>query len=242
MGAEARMRGAVFFDLYGTLIDILTDELDPGVYSALCRYLSYHFVNISPEEFRKTYFEEIQRQLKQSQESCPEVDVFKIFWNMMQRYGHRHFSRSVVADTAKLFRSLTIRRFGVFPGVYNVLASLFARYELAIISDAQWIFAEPEMEMLGLKSFFKCVVLSSHLGFKKPDVRLFQLAMRRLSVTPEESIYIGDNPQKDMEGAKRAGMRFVLFGSSAKPESGFKPDGYFTNYSGLLKTLQEMQL
>jgi len=112
------MRGAIFFDLYGTLIDILTDEYDPGVYSALYRYLSYHSVNISPEEFRKTYFEDIQRQLKQSQESCPEVDVFKIFRNIMQRYGHRKFSKSVIADTAKLFRALTIRRFGVFAGKY----------------------------------------------------------------------------------------------------------------------------
>jgi len=234
------MKGAIFFDLYGTLIDILTDEADPGVYSALCRYLSYHSVPISPEEFRKVYFEDIQRVLKQSQEPCSEVDVFRVFSNLMQRYGHRHFPRSVVADTAKLFRSLTIRRFGVFPAVYSVLASLFAKYDLAIVSDAQWIFAEPEMEMLGLKSFFKCVVLSSHLGFKKPDVRLFQLAMRRLSATPEESIYIGDNPPKDMEGAKRAGMRFILFGSSVKSGSEFKPDGYFSNYSELLKILGEM--
>jgi len=240
VGTEARMRRAIFFDLYGTLIDILTDEYDPGVYSALSRYLSYHSVNISPEEFRKTYFEDIQRQLKQSQESCPEVDVFKIFWNMMQRYGHGDCSKSVVADTAKLFRSLTIRRFGVFAGVDNVLASLFGKVELAIISDAQWIFAEPEMAMLGLRPFFKCVVLSSRMGFKKPDVRLFDLAMRKLAATPEASIYIGDNPQKDMEGAKRAGMKFILFGSGWKPNSDFKPDGCFTDYSELLKILGEM--
>jgi putative hydrolase of the HAD superfamily len=240
MGAEARMRGAIFFDLYGTLINILTDEYDPGVYSALSRYLSYHSVNISPEEFRKTYFEDIQRQLKQSQESCPEIDVFKILWNIMQRYGHRKFSKSVIADTAKLFRALTIRRFGVFAGVYDVLNTLLGKYELAIISDAQWVFAEPEMAILGLRSFFKCVVLSSRLGFKKPDVRLFDLSMKKLAITPEESIYIGDNPQKDMEGAKRAGMKFILFGSGGKPNSNFKPDGCFTEYSELLKILGEM--
>jgi len=96
------------------------------------------------------------------------------------------------------------------------------------------------MAILGLKPFFKCVVFSSRLGFKKPDVRLFNLAMRRLAATPEESIYIGDNPQKDMEGTKQAGIKFILFGSGGKPNSDFKPDECFTNYSELLKILGEM--
>jgi putative hydrolase of the HAD superfamily len=86
------------------------------------------------------------------------------------------YSKSIVAGTAKLFRSLTIRRFGVFPGVYRVLASLIGKRELGIISDAQWIFAEPEMTMLGLRPFFDQCILSSRIGFKKPDVRLFDIS------------------------------------------------------------------
>jgi hypothetical protein len=43
-----------------------------------------------------------------------------------------------------------------------------------------------------------------------------------------------------MEGAKRAGMKFILFGSGWKPNSDFKPDGVFTDYSELLRILGEM--
>ena len=136
------MKKAIFFDLYGTLIDsILTDENDPWVYSTLSRYLSYRDVKIEPKELKKTYFEDIESQLKQSNEACPEVDVYTNFSNMLHRYGNKKYSKSAIVDTAVLFRSLTMRRFEVFQGVYDVLASLLGKYELAIISDAQWIFA-----------------------------------------------------------------------------------------------------
>jgi putative hydrolase of the HAD superfamily len=230
----------IFFDLYGTLIDILTDENDPWVYSTLSRYLSYHDVKIPPKELKKTYFEDIQSQLKQSNETRPEVDVYKIFSNMMHRYGNKTYSKSAIVDTAVLFRSLTMRRFEVFQGVYEVLESLLEKYELSLISDAQWVFTEPEMAMLGLTPYFKFRILSSRFGFKKPDVRLFDMAMKKLMINPEESVYIGDNPQKDLVGAKKAGMTFILFRSEFKPCNDFQPDRHFNDYSELLKILEEM--
>src|SRR4030067_3152521 len=167
------MKKGIFFDLYGTLIDILTDEGDPWVYSTLSRYLSYRDIKIAPKELRKIYFEDIQSQLKLSNETFPEVDVYKIFSTMLHRYGNKTYSKSAIVDTAVLFRSLNMRRFEVFQGVYDVLASLLKKYELALISDAQWTFAAPELAMLGLTRFFKFRILSSRFGFKKPDVRWF---------------------------------------------------------------------
>jgi putative hydrolase of the HAD superfamily len=234
------MKKGIFFDLYGTLIDILTDEVDPWVYSTLSRYLSYRDIKIAPKELKKTYFEDIQSQLKQSNETYPEVDVYKIFSNMMHRYGNKTYSKSAIVDTAVLFRSLTMRRFEVFQGVYEVLASLVEKYELALISDAQWVFTEPEMAMLGLTPFFKFRILSSRFGFKKPDTRLFDMSMKKLMIKSEESVYIGDHPQKDLVGAKKAGMKFILFRSECKPHNDFQPDRHFNDYSELLKIVEEM--
>jgi putative hydrolase of the HAD superfamily len=159
---------------------------------------------------------------------------------MMHRYGNKTYSKSAIVDTAVLFRSLTMRRFEVFQGVYEVLASLLEKYELALISDAQWTFAEPEMAMLGLTRFFKFWILSSRFGFKKPDGRLFDMAMKKLMIKPEDSVYIGDHPQKDLVGAKKAGMKFILFRSEFKPDNDFQPDRHFNDYSELLKIVEEM--
>jgi putative hydrolase of the HAD superfamily len=57
------------------------------------------------------------------------------------------------------------------------------------------------------------------------------MAMKKLMINPEESVYIGDNPQKDLVGAKKAGMKFILFKSEFKP---------YNDYSELLKIVEEM--
>jgi putative hydrolase of the HAD superfamily len=231
---------AIFFDLYGTLIDIRTDEQDPWVYAILSRYLQYHLVQVRAEELKEVYFGEIEQQFRKGREVYPEVDVYKIFSIIMNKYGNKWYPESVIVDTVMLFRSLAMRRFGLFPYLFETLSQLEKQSEIAIISDAQWVFAEPEVEILGLDRFFQHKILSSHYGYKKPDVRLFQTAMKKLRVKPEESLYIGDNLRKDLVGAKKAGMRFIFFGQEIQEYNGFKPDGVFSDYSELGRVIAEI--
>lgn len=234
------MKQAVFFDLYGTLIDIKTDEYDYWLYETLSRYLAYHSVNILPEELKKSYFEGIQQHLNQNKEKYPDVDVYKIFFGIINKYGKRKYSKSMITDVAMLFRSLSVRHFGVFNGLYDVLASFNKKYRLGIVSDAQWVFADSEIAMLGLDQFFSVRILSSRAGFKKPDVRLFHLAMEKFGVTADNSVYIGDNPAKDLIGAKKTGMKFILFRSECREYNGFQPDRCFYDYAELENILHEI--
>jgi len=240
MGVINSMIRAALFDLYGTLIDIRTDEQDPYVYEIISRYLGYHSVNISPEEIRRAYFGGIQQHLEYSREIHPEVDVYKLFFNIMNKYGKKKSSRDIVVDVATLFRSLTMRQFKTFDGVYEVLVSLNGQYKTAIVSDAQWIFAEPEMAKLGLDQFFDVRVLSSRFGFKKPDPRLFRFATEKLGVSCEDCVYVGDNPCKDLSGAKRVGMKFVLFRSECRDYNGFVPDRCFNDYAEFGSVLSDL--
>jgi len=234
------MKKALIFDLYGTLIDIQTDEYDPSLYSNLARFLSYHMVRIKPEDLRKVYNEEVHKVLARSKEPYPEVDVFEVFKDIMQKYGSGKHTRSAIKNAAMLFRALSIKRFCAFDGIYDVLKPLSKEYKLAIVSDAQWVFAGPEMEILGLTRYFKTAIFSSKYGVKKPDIRLFKAAMRRLKVKPEEAVYIGDRPDKDLIGAKKAGMKCLLFSSVEVSLNGMKPDRQFADYSELEKIIKEI--
>jgi putative hydrolase of the HAD superfamily len=227
------MKKAIFFDLYGTLIDIRTDEHDPSVYSFLSKYLSYHSVHIKPEELKDLYFGIFEEYFEQSKEEYPEVDVIEVFNEIFNRHGTKSYDLAVVTDTTLLFRSLTMRNFSLFPHLTETLTRLKEDYTMAIISDAQWIFAEPEMEMLGLERFFKFRVLSSRYGFKKPDLRLFELGMEKLEVKPEEAIYIGNIPRRDLVGAKGAGMKCVLFKAECPEYGNLVADGCFFDYTVL---------
>jgi putative hydrolase of the HAD superfamily len=231
---------AVLFDLYRTLIDIRTDEHDPFVYSTLSCFLSYLRVKIDPEALEAVYFEEVKRTLDQSPETHPEIDVFRIFEGIMERYGRGRYSADTVRDTAMLYRSLTMRQFGLFPRVPDVLSQLRESYRIGLVTDAQWVYAEPEMAMLDLPRFFDVVVISSRTGFKKPDRRMFTNAMDTMQVSPEDSVYVGDNPDRDLRGAKAAGMRCILFNGEHKSYDGLWPDAVFGEYGELGEIVRSM--
>jgi putative hydrolase of the HAD superfamily len=231
---------AVFFDLYGTLIDIRTDETDPWVYATLAEYLAYWRVTIRPAELAQEYHTRVRTHLDRSGERFPEVDVFQVFREIMTQYrrggsapGGHGLDLTEIAAVSVLFRTLTRRHFAVFPDVHRVLDRLGARYRLGLISDAQWVFTEPELEIADLSRFFPVRVLSSRVGVKKPSPRAFVEAMHALDVAPEASVYVGDNPARDLAGARAAGMRCVLFGSENTEHNGLVPDGRFDAYADL---------
>ena len=63
---------------------------------------------------------------------------------------------------------------------------------------------------LGLLRYFRSVVASSSMGFKKPHASLFQRALCELDIQPEEALFVGDRLVDDVSGAQAVGMRAVL--------------------------------
>jgi FMN phosphatase YigB (HAD superfamily) len=72
---------------------------------------------------------------------------------------------------------------------------------------------EEALQAAGLRSFFDVVVDSALIGVEKPDPRIFQAALQRLGVAPEEALYVGDLYSVDILGARAAGMEAVLLGN-----------------------------
>jgi putative hydrolase of the HAD superfamily len=225
-------RRAVLFDLYGTLIEIRTDEQDPTVWGTLAQYLSYLGVAIAAEELRGQYLRRVEFQLSSSPERHAEVDVFAVFRDIFAAYGKSKVSREKIIDAAMLFRSLSRRQFGLFPDAVAVLRRLRERYAVGLVSDAQWVFTEPELAMTGLRDLFEVRVLSSRIGYKKPDTRLFAKALAALRVAPEHALYVGDNPGRDLVGARRAGLRCILFRPSGNG-TGERPDAVVGQHAEL---------
>jgi len=53
-------------------------------------------------------------------------------------------------------------------------------------------------------------VISGREGVEKPDLRIFELALERLSIEPADAMYVGDNPEFDVVPAATLGMTPVL--------------------------------
>ncbi len=111
--------------------------------------------------------------------------------------------------------------FVLFDDVLDTLRALRrAAVRVGVVSDWQKGLLHFCAE-LGIADLFDAVVASSEVGFQKPDPRLFAVAQRKLGVSPDEILHVGDTAA-DIEGAGAAGFSALLIdrsGASA-PEQG----------------------
>jgi putative hydrolase of the HAD superfamily len=208
---------AVLFDLYGTLVDIWTDEWDYSTYRILCQFLSYYEIFFYPEELAAKYQEKAAEKMMADSGAYAEIDVFQVFEEILAEGWRKQPERALVMWVARLFRSLTRRRFGLFEDSLPVLEQLYGRYSLGIVSDAQWVFSEPEIRILGIERFFDTIVLSSRYFVRKPDPQIYAHALRALRVPATQALYVGNDPATDVPGPQAIGMPVMLidrFGAS----------------------------
>jgi putative hydrolase of the HAD superfamily len=201
---------AILFDLYGTLVDILTDEGDPEVYRVLSQFLTYYDIFYPPEELAARYREKAAAKMAEHPGPYGEIDVGQVFEEILTEGWGKQPERSLVLWVARLFRSLTRRRFGLFPDTLPALTELSRDFQLGLVSDAQWIYSEPEIRLLGLHRFFDPIILSSRFFVRKPDPQIFQHALRSLRISAPEALYVGNDPAEDLRGPQAIGLPVLL--------------------------------
>jgi putative hydrolase of the HAD superfamily len=140
---------------------------------------------------------------------------------------------------AEMCRGISRRRLSLYPHVRKVLGVLRERCPLAVVTDAQSTWARGELHKVGLLDYFDPIVISGDHGFRKPDRRLFQLALDGLGVTAEHVLYVGNDMYRDIHGAREAGMQTVLFDSDQNTEvyPNCVPDHTITDFRDLLTIL-----
>jgi len=85
-----------------------------------------------------------------------------------------------------------------------------AGYILAVISNR----GEPFHEVLvshGISEFFHFSLAGGEVDSFKPEPAIFEHALKRVDLHPQETVYVGDNYYADVVGSRRAGLRPVLY-------------------------------
>lgn len=99
----------------------------------------------------------------------------------------------------------------------GLLGRLASRYRLAIVSNFYGNLSAVCREA-GLSGLLAAAVDSAVVGCRKPDRAIFDAALKQIPAEPSEAVFIGDSLERDMAGARGAGMRHVLL-------AGESPDG-----------------
>ena len=235
-----RIKG-IIFDVNGTLIDIHTDEHYSKIYRFISRFLTFHGIRVHHEALKEEYFQIIRDQRRASREEHPEYDVQEVWREFLRRRAHSGRGPcptkidQLSAFLAELFRGISRRRLELYPGVRETLDDLRASRRLAVLSDAQRAWALPELRTVGIDGYFEHCVISGDHGFRKPDQRLFEMALSRMGLASRETIYVGNDMYRDVFGPKRLGINTVFFSSNQgrKHMDGVEPDYVIHNFHEL---------
>lgn len=118
----------------------------------------------------------------------PGLDQLTEFW-------FEYFGRSAVAMT----------------GAENLLRQLKDQdYKLAVISNGGHATRLKIIEGLGFSHYFDDIFSSESVGIAKPKPEIFLHSCEKLQVNPAQSVYVGDHPINDYQGATQAGLNALL--------------------------------
>ena len=120
------------------------------------------------------------------------------------------FPREWVPELVVLFRS-HVPVITLSPDVVRTLERLRSRYKLGCITDGHADVQRRKIEALRLDALLDVILVSDEHGrdYWKPSAFLFKTCCDLLGVGADEAVFVGDNPERDMRGARNAGMRSI---------------------------------
>jgi HAD superfamily hydrolase (TIGR01662 family) len=128
----------------------------------------------------------------------------------------------------------------LFPGIVKILEELNKKYSLGVVSNTHTKRIEKIMDHLKIKKYFK-IVIGGKLGKMKPDPGTILECIKKLGVTPKETVYVGDMDE-DITTGKNAKVKLVVavtYGfHSEKKFDNFNPDIIYSSPKELIKLLE----
>ena len=214
---------AYFFDLYGTLVDIHTDESRPRLWKRAAAYYTAHGASYDAPGLRSAYLRicdaETKRLEKQFPDALVEIDLLRVFRGLYTAKGVTP-DETLLSDTAWDFRRGSTTHLRAYAGAGELLAGLrSAGKTVILLSNAQSCFTRPELELLGLAARFDRIFISSEAGFKKPDPRFFRSALESLGMASRDCLMIGNDLSCDLGGAAAVGMDGLYIRSGLSPKA-----------------------
>lgn len=233
------------FDLYGTLVDINTNEWKTYLWTKMAELYGFEGAAYTATELKKSYFEQVEAEkelirIKNPQFTNIDIRIERVFENLLKIKG-REPSCGFGEYIAKVFRVISTKYIKLYDGVEDLLASLrYARKKVYLLTNAQRSFTVPEIKMLGLEDKFDGIVISSDEYTCKPDKAFYNLILKRYNLNPDETIMIGNDCTTDILGSYNAGLDSLYIHSNISPEVTIELKSRFNVMDGDVKKIKEL--
>lgn len=210
----------LIFDLYGTLVDIHTDENDL-VWEKTALYFGYYGAHYTPTALEAAFFVELRRRettAGQAYECYPDIPCEQVMAQLFRAAGVLEQADELGVNAAQLFRISATEYIRLYPHVLSALGRLRAAgCRLWLLSNAQRVFTAFELRHLGLGAQFEGVYISSDYRCRKPDPRFYQALLQEQGLDPTKCLMIGNDRHTDIAGAKAVGLDTLYMHTALTP-------------------------
>jgi putative hydrolase of the HAD superfamily len=220
-------------------VDIHTEEDAPGLWEKLALFYGYYDALYEPVELQRAYLELVRGKeaaLKQTldadaryaHEASPEIEITDVFSELYARKGV-DAGRVLAVHTGQFFRVLSTEYVRTYPGTVDMLKALREKgKQVYLLSNAQRIFTEYEMHVLGIAAYFDGILISSDYQTRKPDRRFFDVLFDRYHIDASRTLFIGNDSHTDIAGAKTVGFDTFYVHSNISPEGDTASDATYS--------------
>ena len=210
----------LIFDLYGTLVDIHTEETR-YVWEHTALYFGFYGARYTPEELENAFRDAMKKReaaAGQSYECFPDIPFEQVMAQLFREKGVEENADALGVHAAQLFRILSIDYLKLYPGVVEALAFLREKgHRLWLLSNAQQVFTAYELRHLGLGDQLDGIYLSSDFQCRKPDLRFYRALLEEQKLDVANCLMIGNDRNTDIAGAMAAGMATLYMHTNLTP-------------------------
>lgn len=259
---------ALFFDLDDTLA--VDEAVSHETFAHVAAVASSRF-GVDPALFARDSMA-IARELWSEGECRPYcrsigISAFECLWggfkgesadltalrNWAQSYRREVFAKALSAQLEEFpaeapeflsaeFATTRRARQRLLPGARELIGQLADQYSLALLTNGAPDLQREKIAATGLEPFFKAIAVSGEYGIGKPKPEIFHHLVGELGVSVDEAIMVGNSLERDIAGARNAGIRSIWIrvpGSEEHAE--VSPDHTITALNEIPAILEQFQ-
>lgn len=229
----SKIKGIIFD--YGGTLDTGGDHWSTVIWAA------YQKAGIAVDEaqFREAYVAG-ERELARTRHILPDHDfsdllLIKMRLELQWLSENGHFPPADVEEKAKEVAGYCYEAAkSKVAEAKPVLEDLNKRYPLVLVSNFYGNM-ESVLKDFGIEDCFKKVIESAVVGVRKPDPKIFELGVKALGITPEETLVVGDSYKKDIVPAETLGCQVLWIKGS-----GWTPEDDAQTHDNIIRDISEI--
>jgi putative hydrolase of the HAD superfamily len=240
---------AIFFDLGDTLLYFDGDwpEVFFQARQVLLNSLQQSGIDLTPE-FVEDFYQRMSDYYRERDTEFIEYTVKNVLINILEERGFQAIPDSTLTRSLADMHLITQAHWIPEDDALITLEELRqCGYRLALISNAS---DDPNTQVLvdklGAREYFEVIISSAAMGIRKPNPKIFQEALERMHLSPENVAMVGDRLGADILGARNAGIFSIWIrrragtpGNRAHADTIF-PDAQIDTLSELPRLLEKL--